>query len=170
MDKRLLLSFLFLAIPSAGHGQSPSSIYVDCDVVRSYTVPEKKLFRERLNFKIDTLNKTIFEYDFDKGVYLSQCEKFEDEMKIENLGKASGTCFVDDEAFRYMNIKNSILFHISDSITIYRSSGRLTGNSSMYSGSFKRGEFNPNKGPMADYALNGSCQKGADLSTSKKAF
>lgn len=167
MNKRLLLSFLFLAIPSTGHGQSPSTIYIDCDVVRSYSVPDKRVVRERLSFKVDASKSTIYEFDFDKGDYINQCNKVDGNLKI---GQSNGFCLVDDEAFRFTNVSEFAFFHNSHSITIYRSSGRLMGDLSMYQGPFKRGELDPNKRAMVDYALNGSCQKGVDLSTSKKAF
>jgi hypothetical protein len=167
MYKKLALSLSLISFATSAYAQSTSDIFVDCEVVRSYNVPEKKFVRESLNFKIDTSNSIIYEFDFDKGKYDHKCLKSEGDLKI---GESSGYCMVNDEAVRFTNLSQYGFFHNSESITIYRSSGKIRGDLSMYQGPFKRGEFDSNKRPMVEYKINGTCQQGADLSRAKKAF
>jgi hypothetical protein len=167
MYKKIALSLSLISFATSAYAQSTSDIFVDCEVIRSYNLPEKKFVRESLNFKIDTSNSVIYEFDFDTGKYDHKCLKSEGDLKI---GESSGYCMVNDEAVRFTNLSQYVLFHNSESITIYRSSGKLRGDFSMYKGSFKIGEFDPNKSAMVEYRLDGTCQQGSDKSRAKKAF
>lgn len=167
MNKWFISSLACLTIPTMVSGQNQPSIYIDCEVIRSYSIPDSRLVKDKLNYKIDTKSSTIYEYDFDKGVYLNKCVNNDGDLKI---GQSSGVCVVDEERFFFVNTSEYAFFHNSDSVTIYRASGKIRGDLSMYQGPFKRGEFDPNKRPMVEYKINGTCQQGADLSRAEKAF
>jgi hypothetical protein len=90
------------------HAQNASEIFINCDAVRDYSIPEKKLVGDMISFKIDTAKSTVYKFDSDKGIYLNQCEKQDGALKI---WQSSGSCFVNDESFRVVVVSEHILFH-----------------------------------------------------------
>ena len=167
MRKILILSSVFISIPSAVSSQSAPNIYLDCDVIKTYSVPDQRRLGEKISYKIDEANSIIYQFNIDKGIYENACDK--DDGK-NNFSKMVGSCSINEEQVFFSHIENSIFFYEIKFLRIYRGSGRLRGDLSMYSGPFKDGDLGPIKKPMVRYDLDGSCQRGVDKSVSKKAF
>lgn len=167
MRRALALASVFIGIPTAVSGQPKANIYLDCDVLRRYSIPDDRQVGERLNFKIDQEASTIYQFDFDTGLYEKTCIK---RYEGSDFSQMIGTCSVNDEYVSFIYTRNSIFFHETQYVRIFRGSGRLSGNLSMYNGPYKDSEWDPSKRPMAQYAIDGSCARGKDMSAVERAF
>ena len=167
MKRALTLASVFIGLPTAVNGQSTANIYLDCDVIRAYSIPDERRVGERLNFKIDQETSVIYQFDFDAGLYENTCVEKNDKSDFNLM---IGNCVVSEESVISIHTQNSGFFYTIQSITIYRGSGRLRGDLSMYIGPYKAGEWDPSKKPMVKYDINGSCARGKDMSAVEKAF
>lgn len=166
MKRALTLASVFIALPTAVSGQSTDNIYLDCDVIRTYSIPDERRVGEKLNFKIDQEKTIIYQFNYDEGIYENTCENRDDKSDFD---KKVGSCFIDAASIFSASTDNSIFFHTTQYIRVYRGSGRLRGDSTIYDGPFKVGDLKPKK-PLVQYDINGSCVRGKDMSTVEKAF
>jgi len=167
MKRALALSSVFIGIPTAVSGQPANNIYLDCNVIRTYSIPDEKRVDEKINFYLDSKNSIIYKFDPDAGVYKNTCVK---RGAKPDFGLMIGSCFIMEEDISSIYSQNSIFFYTIESIRIFRGSGRLQGDFSMYSGPYRAGEFDPGKKSMVKYELNGFCVRGRDMSSIEKAF
>ena len=131
MKRALTLASVFICIPTAVSGQSMTNIYLDCDVIRTYSIPHDNRVVEKLILKIDQKNEIIYKFDFDRGVYENACVKRGERSDFDQM---IGTCSVNDEYVYFIYTQNYIFFYENQDIRIFRGSGRLSGNLSMYYG------------------------------------
>jgi hypothetical protein len=108
-----------------------TNIYLDCDVIRTYSIPHDNRVVEKLILKIDQKNEIIYKFDFDRGVYENACVKRGERSDFDQM---IGTCSVNDEYVYFIYTQNYIFFYENQDIRIFRGSGRLSGNLSMYYG------------------------------------
>jgi len=167
MIRPLTIATVFIGIPTAVSGQSTGYIYLDCDVLRTYSIPDERQVSEKLNFKIDQENSIIYQFDFDTGVYDNTCAQGNGKSDFDLM---IGSCSINEESVMSTHTQNSMFFYTTQSFRIFRGSGRLRGDLSMYLGPYKTGEWDPSKKPMAKYDLNGSCARGKDMSAVERAF
>ena len=165
MNNNLIPFVFMLSCPTIVSGQNTQHIYIDCNVEYHYT-KSGEIVKSKIHFKINTVDRYLYEYNVDKGQYVKQCEKIEGENRY---GVRYGICVINREEFRFTNSSEYPDFKLNDSITIYRSSGKITGDSFMDQGAFSSGTYDENKFTEI-YKLRGFCQKGVDMSNSKKLF
>jgi hypothetical protein len=167
MFKNITLFIALSSFTNLAHAQTSSEIFLDCDSTRTYSIPEQKRFDEKLSFKIDQEKSIIYQFDFDKGIYENTCVKGDGKSKFSEM---VGSCLITEEFISFIYTANFIFFHESQSLRIFRGSGRLRGNLSTYSGPYQVGEWDPAKKPTVQYDIDGSCVRGRDMRTAKKVF
>lgn len=164
---RLPTLMLLCALPSAAVAQSSDKLFLTCDTVRQYKGSDKgKVLPEPLYLKIDMKSSMISQFNPDLGKYEDLCEP---KGVTPKVWEWQGSCSVSDEMIS-LGTKRGGLATTWKNFLIYRASGRISGSVSVYFGMVMDFKEMMEKTPMVEYDTVGTCQKGADLSTSKKAF
>jgi hypothetical protein len=168
MGKSIYPSLMMLvAVTTPAAAQTTDPIFLDCDTVSEYVVPNKgQVVRKTLHFKLDFVNSDVLELDVDKGIYVSWCR---DPEKNERL-RDKGSCIITDDMI-YANVTKPIsIITALDDLTFYRQTGKIKGSRKSYLDTTRDFIEIMKKSPLVHYRIDGVCQQGVDLSPSKRAF
>jgi hypothetical protein len=168
MLKRCLSTLLLMgALPSTAIAQSTDTLFLTCNTARQYKGSDAgKTLPETLYVKINTKTFMISEFNADLSKYEDMCEH---KGVTPKMWEWRGTCLMDDEVVTLI-VNRGGLTSTWKNYRIYRGSGRISGSVSVYFGVVMDFKEMLEKTPMVSFDIVGSCQKGVDMSMSKKAF
>ena len=155
------------AVPSFSAPQPPSAVFLDCDTLSEYSIPNKgQVVQTKLHFKIDFENSDVLELNPNKGIYESFCK---DPEKIEFF-RVKGTCLFTEDMIYADATKPLMAITALDQIYFYRKTGKIGGSRRTYSDNSRDILELIKKSPIVEIYISGNCQQGVDLSPTKRAF
>jgi hypothetical protein len=164
--KNLVFTFLLLgALPSVAVAQSSDILFLTCKTVREYKEPAESK-PVILYLKIDPRTSIISEFNSDLTKYEDICPPKDE---TSDGRQWEGSCTMDKDIVSLAVDRVGVFTTQWKNFTIYRGSGRIQGSESVYMGQVKW-EESLDKTPISQFLIYGFCQKGADMSLSKKAF
>jgi len=123
----LLIMLVAVSTPTAAQTSDP--IFLDCDTVSEYVVPNKgQVVRESLHFKLDFVNSDVLELNSDKGIYESWCNDPEKNEKLRD----KGSCIITDDMIYASVTKPMLIITAIDELTFYRQTGKIKGSRKSY--------------------------------------
>jgi hypothetical protein len=158
---------MLVAVTTPAAAQTSNPIFLDCDTVSEYVVPNKgQVVRKTLHFKLDFVNSDVLELNADKGVYVSWCRDPEKNEKLRD----KGNCIITDDMIYATVTKPISIITALDDLTFYRQTGKIKGSRKSYLDTTRDFIEFMQKQPLVDYRIDGTCQQGVDLSSAKRAF